>query len=74
MKTLNETFSDTEFEALKQAKGKQNWHDFIMQRTNLVSVILGGGIVKVKARCPKCREQLLVNVNDLTAPEEVKTE
>lgn len=33
MKTLNETFTDQEYEALKQAKGKQTWHDFIMELT-----------------------------------------
>ena len=38
MKTLNETFSDTEFEALKQAKGKLNWHDFILALPKLKKV------------------------------------
>jgi predicted CopG family antitoxin len=31
MKNLNETFTDEEFEKLKQAKGKLSWHDFILQ-------------------------------------------
>lgn len=30
MKTLNETFTDEEFELLKKVKGKRSWHDFIM--------------------------------------------
>jgi hypothetical protein len=30
LKTLNESFTDQEFEALKQTKGKLNWHDYIM--------------------------------------------
>ena len=30
MKHLNEIFTDQEFEQLKQAKDKMNWHDFLM--------------------------------------------
>jgi hypothetical protein len=30
MKTINETFTEDEFEALQQAKGDKSWHDFIM--------------------------------------------
>jgi hypothetical protein len=30
MKRINETFEDAEHEALKKAKGKRSWHDFIM--------------------------------------------
>jgi hypothetical protein len=36
MKHLRETFTDQEFEALKQAKGKQNWHDFIIEGARLI--------------------------------------
>ncbi|MGD0451472.1 MAG: hypothetical protein ABSA79_10525 [Candidatus Bathyarchaeia archaeon] len=31
MKTINETFDDEEYTALKAKKGKNSWHDFIMQ-------------------------------------------
>jgi len=30
MKTINETFTDEEYRKLKKAKGKTNWHDFIL--------------------------------------------
>jgi len=30
MKHLRETFTDEEFQLLLKAKGKKNWHDFIM--------------------------------------------
>lgn len=30
-KHLRETFTDQEFEQLKQAKGTLNWHNFIMK-------------------------------------------
>jgi predicted CopG family antitoxin len=30
MKTINESFTDEEFERLKRKKGKRSWHDFIM--------------------------------------------
>ena len=30
MKTINETFTDEEFERLKKAKGDKSWHDFIL--------------------------------------------
>jgi len=30
MKTINEKFTDEEFEALEKSKGEMNWHDFIM--------------------------------------------
>jgi len=33
MKTINETFTDEEFEQLKASKGNKNWHDFIMELT-----------------------------------------
>jgi predicted CopG family antitoxin len=33
MKTLNETFTEEEFKQLQEAKGKQSWHDFILQLT-----------------------------------------
>jgi predicted CopG family antitoxin len=31
MKTINETFTDEEYEKLKEAKKKLNWHDFILK-------------------------------------------
>jgi len=31
MKTLHETFEDSEFEALLLIKGKKTWHEFIME-------------------------------------------
>ena len=30
MKTINETFTDEEFEALLKAKGEKTWRDFIL--------------------------------------------
>lgn len=30
MKTINETFTDDEYEALKERKGSKSWHDFIL--------------------------------------------
>ncbi len=30
MKTLNETFTDKEFEMLKKLKERLSWHDFII--------------------------------------------
>lgn len=30
MKTINETFTDEEFETLKVRKGKRTWHQFIL--------------------------------------------
>ena len=30
MKTINETFTDTEFNKLKKLKKDLSWHDFIM--------------------------------------------
>ncbi len=30
MKTINETFEDKNFEAMKETKGKLSWHDFIL--------------------------------------------
>lgn len=31
MRTINETFSDDEFDKLKLKKGDECWHDFIMR-------------------------------------------
>jgi predicted CopG family antitoxin len=31
MKTINETFSDEEFERLTKVKDKKSWHDFILE-------------------------------------------
>jgi len=33
MKSINETFTDEEFKQLQKTKGKQSWHDFILQLT-----------------------------------------
>jgi len=33
MKTVNEVFTDEEFERLKKSKAGKNWHDFIMELT-----------------------------------------
>lgn len=30
MKTINETFTESEYDALKEVKDGQSWHDFIM--------------------------------------------
>ena len=30
MKTINETFTDEEYKAIKKVKKKMNWHDFIL--------------------------------------------
>jgi predicted CopG family antitoxin len=30
MKTINETFTDEEFQSLLKTKGSLNWHDFIL--------------------------------------------
>jgi hypothetical protein len=31
MKTVNEKFTEHEFEKLLRAKGEKNWHDFILE-------------------------------------------
>lgn len=31
MKHINQTYTEEEYEQLKNAKGKQTWHDFILQ-------------------------------------------
>lgn len=31
MRTINETFTEQEFDKLKNKKGKRNWHDFILE-------------------------------------------
>jgi predicted CopG family antitoxin len=31
MKTINETFTDEEFQKLQALKGEKNWHDFILE-------------------------------------------
>lgn len=31
MKKISETFTEEEFTRLKKAKGKQSWHDFILE-------------------------------------------
>ena len=30
MRTINVTFDDVDFEKLERAKGKDSWHDFMM--------------------------------------------
>jgi predicted CopG family antitoxin len=32
MRTINETFTDEEFEELKTKKGDKSWHDFIIEQ------------------------------------------
>jgi len=32
MKTINETFTNKEFDKLKKKKGKMSWHDFILEK------------------------------------------
>jgi len=71
MKHVYETFTDEEHKALKQIKGKTSWHDFIMERTTLVAVATEG-IVVVDATCPLCGNRLVLNVQDLVSPKEVK--
>jgi predicted CopG family antitoxin len=34
MKTINETFTDEEFQKLQTAKGEKSWHDFVMKLAN----------------------------------------
>lgn len=34
MRTINETFTEDEFEKLQLKKGKKSWHDFIMELVN----------------------------------------
>jgi hypothetical protein len=31
LRTVNETFTEEEFQKLQTAKGTKNWHDFIME-------------------------------------------
>jgi len=31
MRTINETFTDEEYDQLNKAKGEKTWHDFIME-------------------------------------------
>jgi len=35
MKTLNETFTDEEWNTLKEIKGEKSWHDFILLLVNI---------------------------------------
>jgi len=34
MKTINETFTDEEFQKLQTVKGEKSWHDFLMRLAN----------------------------------------
>jgi hypothetical protein len=71
MKHLRETFTDQEFEALKQAKKTSglNWHEYLIQSVNIQIIgVVSSGTVKINAFCPKCGNQLMVNLP------EVKTE
>lgn len=43
MKTINETFTDEEFERLVKAKGDKTWHDFILEACLEKSE---GGVIK----------------------------
>jgi hypothetical protein len=38
MKSINETFSDQEFSALKERKGERSWHDYIVYLSNRVAL------------------------------------
>jgi|WetSurMetagenome_2_1015567.scaffolds.fasta_scaffold1823660_1 predicted CopG family antitoxin len=31
MKTINETFTDEEFQKLQTVKGEKSWHDFVLK-------------------------------------------
>lgn len=68
-KTINVTFENNEYALLYESKGKLSWHDFIMRSKDVVGVV-STGLVKIKATCPKCGNQLLVSLSDL----EMKTE
>jgi hypothetical protein len=35
LKTLNESFTEEEFEGLKQSKGCHTWHDFILSKRTI---------------------------------------
>jgi hypothetical protein len=52
MKHLRETFTDQEFEALKQAKEnfgvKQNWHDLIYRAVLYYSITIGKSSLEMK--------------------------
>jgi hypothetical protein len=68
MKTLNESFTNQEFESLKQSKGKLNWHDFILIRGSNFN-----GVV-VDAYCPKCKSIVTFKADKLVGQEETKPE
>ena len=34
MKTINETFTDKEFQKLQTVKGEKSWHDFMIELAN----------------------------------------
>lgn len=40
MKTLNETFTDDEWEQLKQYKVNMNWHDYVMLLANINAKVI----------------------------------
>jgi len=37
MKSIYETFTDSEFKKLIRAKGNTNWHDFIMELAQVLT-------------------------------------
>ena len=39
MKTINETFTDEEYEELQKKKEGRSWHDFILLLVKLVKVV-----------------------------------
>jgi hypothetical protein len=68
LKHLRETFTDQEFEQLKQAKGKLNWHNFIMilrheteiekLQMEIYSASVNHNLERVKELIPKLTELL----------------
>ena len=53
MKTLNESFTDQEFEALKanmKANGHKNWHNYIMSLAEFKIPVYTGKFSEVKTK------------------------
>jgi len=61
MKHLRLTFRDTEFEKLKQAKGNNTWHDYVMTLKDYVQVIPPMGVLEIPAVCPKCGYKMRID-------------
>jgi hypothetical protein len=43
MKTINETFTEEEFQKLKTVKGNKSWHEFILKVANNQKLSEKGG-------------------------------